>query len=82
MVLGRGSSAVEVLPSLRGVSPHVSTVDIDLSSKVSVAAAGARLEDLLDSGELPPLRGLVFNAGVHLSNALQTTVDGYERTLP
>jgi NAD(P)-dependent dehydrogenase (short-subunit alcohol dehydrogenase family) len=80
VVLGRGSSTAEVLPSLREISPHVSTVDIDLSSKASISAAGAQLEDLLDSGELPPLRGLVFNAGVHLSNALQTTVDGYERT--
>lgn len=80
VVLGRSSSAAEVLPSLREISAHVSTVDIDLSSTASVAAAGARLEDLLDSGELPPLRGLVFNAGVHLSNALETTVDGYERT--
>ncbi|WP_405639676.1 SDR family NAD(P)-dependent oxidoreductase [Streptomyces uncialis] len=80
VVLGRGSSAAEVLPGLRKISPHVSTVDIDLSSKASVDAAGLQLEDLLDSGELPPLRGLVFNAGVHLSDALQTTVDGYERT--
>lgn len=80
VVLGRGSSAAEVLPILREISPHISTIDIDLSSNASVAAAGAQLEDLLDSGELPPLRGLVFNAGVHLSNALETTVDGYERT--
>ena len=80
VVLGRGSSAAEVLPSLREISPHVSTVDIDLSSKASVAAAGTQLEDLLDSGDLPPLRGLVFNAGVQFSNALATTVDGYEKT--
>lgn len=80
VILGRGSSAAEVLPGMREISPYVSTVDIDLSSKASVTAAGAQLEDLLDSGELPPLRGLVFNAGVHLSNALETTVDGYERT--
>ncbi|MFJ7997927.1 SDR family NAD(P)-dependent oxidoreductase [Streptomyces sp. NPDC096310] len=80
VVLARGSSAAEVLPRLREISPYVSTVDTDLSSKASVASAGAQLEDLLDSGELPPLRGLVFNAGVHLSNALETTVDGYERT--
>ncbi|OZM71222.1 short-chain dehydrogenase [Amycolatopsis antarctica] len=80
VVLGRSSSAAEILPSLRGISPHVSSADVDLSSRASVAAAGAKMEDLLDSGELPPLRGLVFNAGVHLSNALTTTVDGYERT--
>lgn len=80
VVLGRGSSTAEVLPRLREISPYVSTVVTDLSSRASVAAAGAQLEDLLDSGELPPLRGLVFNAGVHLSHALETTVDGYERT--
>lgn len=80
MVLGRRSSAAEVLPSLREVSRHVSTVDVDLASKASVAAAGAQLKELLDSGELPPLRGLAFNAGVHLANALEATVDGYERT--
>lgn len=80
VVLGRESSAAEVLPSLQEISAHVSTVDIDLASTASVAAAGAQLEDLLDSGQLPPLRGLVFNAGVHLSNALEATVDGYERT--
>ncbi len=80
VILGRSSSAAEVLPSLREISPHVSTVDIDLASMASVAAAGAQLEDLLDSDQLPPLRGLVFNAGVHLSNALEATVDGYERT--
>lgn len=80
VVLGRGSSAAEVLPGLREITPHVSTVDVDLSSRASVAAAGAQLEDLLESGGLPPLRGLVFNAGVHLSDAVQATVDGYERT--
>ncbi|QIP72667.1 SDR family NAD(P)-dependent oxidoreductase [Streptomyces sp. VN1] len=79
VVLGRASSASGILTELREISPHVSHVDIDLASKASVAA-GARLEDLLDSGALPPLWGLVFNAGVHLSNALEATVDGYERT--
>ncbi|MCW2786221.1 MAG: short-chain dehydrogenase [Marmoricola sp.] len=80
VVLGRGSSAAEVLPGLQEISPHVSTVDVDLSSRTSIDAAGAQVEDRLDSGELPPLRGLVFNAGIHLSDALQATVDGYERT--
>lgn len=80
VVLGRGSSTAEVLPTLREISPHVSPIDVDLASTASVAAAGAQLEDLLDSRQLPPLRGLVLNAGVHLSNAMEATVDGYERT--
>lgn len=80
VVLGRRSSVAAILPNLQEISSHVSAIDIDLSSQESITAASAQLEDLLESGELPPLRGLVFNAGVHLSNALETTVDGYERT--
>ncbi|MFB9471450.1 hypothetical protein ACFFR3_18155 [Nonomuraea salmonea] len=38
------------------------------------------MEGLLDAGELPPLHGVVCNAGVHLSNALTTSADGYELT--
>ncbi|MGV9965088.1 hypothetical protein ACWDU3_14300 [Streptomyces olivaceus] len=49
VVLGRASSASGILTELREISPHVSHVDIDLASKASIAAAGARLEDLLDS---------------------------------
>lgn len=80
IVLGRRPSAAEVVPSLQQTSAHVSTVDVDLASRKSIAAAGAQLELLLESGELPPLQGLAFNAGVHLANALETTIDGYERT--
>ncbi|MGO2049723.1 MAG: SDR family NAD(P)-dependent oxidoreductase [Microbacterium sp.] len=80
VILGRRTSVDDVLGGLREISPHVSAVDIDLSSQESIASACAQLEDRLDSAELPPLRGLAFNAGVHLSNALETTVDGYERT--
>lgn len=80
VILGRPSSTSVVLPDLQDISPHVSAVDIDLSSRESIAAAGEQLEVLLDTGELPPLRGLAFNAGVHLSSSLEATVDGYERT--
>ncbi|VXB80173.1 SDR family NAD(P)-dependent oxidoreductase [Citricoccus sp. K5] len=80
VILGRSASAGEVMPSLREISPHVSTIDIDLASMASVTAAIAQVEDHLNSGALPPLSGLIFNAGVHLSSALESTVDGYERT--
>lgn len=80
VVLARAASAAQVLPRLQQVSPHVSAIDVDLASTASVNAASARVEDLLDAGELPPLRGVVCNAGVHLDNAMHTTVDGYETT--
>jgi NAD(P)-dependent dehydrogenase (short-subunit alcohol dehydrogenase family) len=80
VILARQSSGAEVLPGLQKQSAHVSAIDIDLASTASIDAAAAQVEDFLDAGELPPLRGLVFNAGVHLRDALHTTVDGYETT--
>ncbi|MEU6710504.1 SDR family NAD(P)-dependent oxidoreductase [Nonomuraea sp. NPDC046802] len=80
VVLGRESSAARVLPRLREISPHVSTVGVNLASKAGIDTAAAHVEDLLDAGELPAMKGIVCNAGVHLSDALQTSEDGYELT--
>ncbi|MCK1812900.1 SDR family NAD(P)-dependent oxidoreductase [Streptomyces sp. XM4011] len=80
VLLARESSAARVLPGLRDISPHVSAVAADLAAKDSVGTAAARVEDLLEAGGLPPLRGIVCNAGVHLSDALHTSEDGYELT--
>ncbi|MEV0616459.1 SDR family NAD(P)-dependent oxidoreductase [Nonomuraea sp. NPDC050404] len=80
VVLGRESSAARVLPQLREISPHVSTVNVNLASKAGIDTAAAHVEDLLDAGELPAMKGIVCNAGVHLSDALRTSEDGYELT--
>ncbi|NJQ05428.1 SDR family NAD(P)-dependent oxidoreductase [Streptomyces lonarensis] len=80
VLLAREASAARTLPRLLEVSPHVSTVPADLAGKASVAAAAARVEDLLDAGTVPPLAGIVCNAGVHLSDALHTSEDGHELT--
>lgn len=79
-LLARETSGAEVLPRLQEISPAVSLIGIDLASKASIEAAAAQLEDLFDAGELPALRGVVCNGGVHLADALHTTVDGYETT--
>lgn len=80
VVLARAASAAHAVPGLHQVSPHVSTIDVDLASTVSTAAAAAQVEDLLDAERLPPLRSVVLNAGVHLDSAMHTTDQGYERT--
>ncbi|ANY10503.1 short-chain dehydrogenase [Pseudonocardia sp. HH130630-07] len=80
VVLARADSAAQVLPRLRATSPHVSAIEADLASTASTGTAASRVEDLLDAGGLPPLGGMVFNAGVHLDSAVHTTVDGYETT--
>lgn len=80
MLLARETSGAEVLPRLQEISPEVSIIGTDLASMSSIETAAAQLEDLFDAGELPALRGVVCNGGVHLADALHTTVDGYETT--
>lgn len=80
VLLARETSGADVLPRLREISPAVSLIGTDLASKMSIENATAQLEDLFDAGELPALRGIVCNGGVHLADALHTTVDGYETT--
>ncbi|WP_051580325.1 short-chain dehydrogenase [Pseudonocardia acaciae] len=58
----------------------VTHVAADLGSLRGVRAAAARIRELLDAGELPPLRGFVGNAGVQYTNALTETEDGLEAT--
>jgi NAD(P)-dependent dehydrogenase (short-subunit alcohol dehydrogenase family) len=69
LVVGRGDS-----------SAGVSHIPVDLGSLASVASAAAEIRDRLDSGDLPPLRGFVGNAGIQHTNALTEGPDGFEAT--
>ena len=80
VILARAASGAEVLPRLRDVSPNVSVMDTDLASKASTEAAATKVQDLLVAREIPELRGLVFNAGVHVADAQHASADGYELT--
>ncbi|WP_163894418.1 SDR family NAD(P)-dependent oxidoreductase [Mycolicibacterium hippocampi] len=80
VLLARENTGAEALHRLHEISPEVSMISTDLASKASIETAAAQLEDRLDGGELSPLRGVVCNGGVHLADALHTTVDGYETT--
>ncbi|ARQ69544.1 SDR family NAD(P)-dependent oxidoreductase [Streptomyces marincola] len=80
VILGRGPSNERTLPRLKEISPHVSAIETNLASKAVIDTAAARIEDLLDAGALPPMDAIVCNAGVHLSDALHTSEDGYELT--
>jgi hypothetical protein len=91
VILARGASGTRALPRLREVSPYVSLIDTDLASKASVEAAAVQVEDLLDAGELPSLRGihLVHESASHppppAPTATRSSVESYdaarERTL-
>lgn len=81
VVLARSSASTiaEELSEKSG-SPHVSSVTADLASLDSIRAATAALRDELDRDVVPPLTGIVGNAGTQFVDATQTTVDGIETT--
>lgn len=60
--------------------PAVSHVEADLGSPASVRAAALEIANLLDAGDLPPLRGFVGNAGIQHTDALTEGPDGLEST--
>lgn len=78
--IGRVAAAQIVLAA---PETHLLVVDrqtTDLSSLDSVRAAATEIRGRLASGELPPLRGFVGNAGVQHTNALTESSDGFETT--
>ena len=66
---GRGAEAA------RALGERASTMSLDLASLASVRAFAHAARR-----ELPPLRGLVCNAGVQVVNGVQRTQDGFEAT--
>lgn len=76
VVLARGGGA----EALASASPRVTGIPADLASLGDVRAAADAITDSLTGGELPPLRGIVANAGLQLTNATTETVDGFEAT--
>jgi NAD(P)-dependent dehydrogenase (short-subunit alcohol dehydrogenase family) len=79
VVLARESTSAEAVRELRA-HDRVTVVNTELASIDSVESAGRAVVAMLDSGELPPLRGFVGNAGVQFTDALHTTPDGLETT--
>lgn len=58
---------------------NIHLVACDLASLDSIRAAATSLEKVLDDG-LPPLRGLLANAGIQRLDTTGRTRDGYELT--
>ncbi|MPY61351.1 SDR family NAD(P)-dependent oxidoreductase [Streptomyces spongiae] len=80
LVVARGSSGAQLAAELSTSGYTVSHVSADLGSLESVRSAATEIRDRLDGGELPPLRGIVGNAGVQYTNALTEGPDGFEST--
>ncbi|HEY9314577.1 SDR family NAD(P)-dependent oxidoreductase [Williamsia sp.] len=79
VLLARGN-ADDIATELRGSGGNVTVITTDLSSPVQIRATADRIKALLSAGDLPPLAGIVANAGIQLTNALTETADGYEET--
>lgn len=80
VVLARGDGGRAVVDSLGGVGAAASALETDLLSLGRVRAAADVLASRLRSGELPPLRAIVANAGLQVTNALTLSPEGFEAT--
>lgn len=78
----RGTDGERLAAELAGSTgnPNVSTVSCELASLTDVRSAAERVGQLVDSGELPPLRGFLGNAGLQMTSTTSATTDGFEMT--
>ncbi|WP_024799836.1 SDR family NAD(P)-dependent oxidoreductase [Nocardia sp. BMG51109] len=63
VLMARGGSGRATVSGLRAPGREVTFVETDLSSSVSIHSAVDTVRQMLDSGALPPLSGIVGNAG-------------------
>jgi NAD(P)-dependent dehydrogenase (short-subunit alcohol dehydrogenase family) len=81
LLVGRpGEALTEVARSARAAGATVHEVPCDLSRLADVRAAAATVQSLLASGAVRPLRALVANAGVSVTDTRVASADGYEMT--
>jgi NAD(P)-dependent dehydrogenase (short-subunit alcohol dehydrogenase family) len=76
---GRGDQLAAELAAASG-NPAVSAVQLDLASLDSIRRSLTSLGADLDAGNLPPLGGVVANAGLQMASTSGMTADGIETT--
>jgi NAD(P)-dependent dehydrogenase (short-subunit alcohol dehydrogenase family) len=81
LLIGRtGQALTEVAEQARATGATVHEIGCDLARLADVRNAGKQVEDLLASGAVRPLRGLVANAGIMSADTHSASADGYELT--
>ena len=81
VLVGRTSAAMERIRSevaIAGSRPHV--VACDFADLARVLAASTSIASLVAAGSIPPISGLVANAGIQTVDRLHTTAQGFELT--
>ncbi len=76
----RSRVAVARLAEAASGSGRVEAMALDLASLASVRAFAAELAGRVRAGDLPPLHGLVCNAGMLAGTGRSFTADGFEST--
>jgi NAD(P)-dependent dehydrogenase (short-subunit alcohol dehydrogenase family) len=81
LLVGRGGAALAcVADEARALGATAFEIACDLSRLDNVRAAAATVRDLLTTGKVRPLRGLIANAGTMSSDTRLGSTDGYELT--
>ncbi len=79
LLLGRlGPGMKEIAIAARAAGANAHEIGCDLSRLADVRAAAATARDLLASGAVRPLRGLIANAGMISTDVRRASADGYE----
>jgi short-subunit dehydrogenase len=81
VLVGRPGKPLEaVADEARATGANVEAVGCDLSRLSEVRAAATKTKELMASGEVRPLRGLIANAGLMNRDTRAVSADGYEVT--
>lgn len=80
LVLLNRRASPELVDELEALGGSVSAIDCDLSSVRSVSDAANAVIEQTTTGDAPPIRALVCNAGTQHTNARTETIDGFEST--
>jgi NAD(P)-dependent dehydrogenase (short-subunit alcohol dehydrogenase family) len=81
LLVGRPGHALrDIGAEARAAGAAVYEIGCDLASLAETRAAGATAKELLTSGAVRPLRGLVANAGLAVVDTRSASADGYELT--
>ena len=81
LLIGRpGHALAGVAAEARAAGATVREIGCDLASLAAVHTAAETAKELLESGVVRPLRGLIANAGLSVADTRDASADGYELT--
>jgi NAD(P)-dependent dehydrogenase (short-subunit alcohol dehydrogenase family) len=81
LLIGRpGNALAEVAAEARAAGATAREIGCDLASLADVHTAAETVKELLESGVVRPLRGLIASAGLSVVDTRNASTDGYELT--